>query len=61
SVSPRVSRGGSWRADAWYCRAAIRNRGVPERRHFDLGFRLARSSVQSSPAQARLKAGPESE
>jgi formylglycine-generating enzyme required for sulfatase activity len=58
SVLRRVGRGGGWDAGAWYCRAAVRSAGVPEYRDDDLGFRLARSSVQpgsdkSSPESAR--------
>jgi sulfatase modifying factor 1 len=40
-----VNRGGSWNADAWNCRAAIRNANEPENRNDNLGFRLARSSA----------------
>lgn len=42
--SARVSRGGSWRNDARRVRVASRARGEAGLRHWDLGFRLARSS-----------------
>ncbi len=41
SGSGRVRRGGSWGSTAGYCRSAIRNRRPPDRRDFNLGFRLA--------------------
>jgi formylglycine-generating enzyme required for sulfatase activity len=40
--SDRVIRGGGWNVIAWYCRAALRYRGVPDNRRSSLGFRLAR-------------------
>jgi len=43
SGSPRVVRGGSWFNDARYVRAAYRYRGGPGSRHYNLGFRVARS------------------
>lgn len=46
SVLQRVGRGGCWHADAWRCRAAIRNAYVPRNRFDALGFHLARSSVK---------------
>ena len=39
----RVNRGGSWRSNAHYCRAAYRGWNLPDRRHDALGFRLART------------------
>jgi formylglycine-generating enzyme required for sulfatase activity len=39
----RVYRGGSWRDDAGYCRAAFRDGLVPSGRDGRLGFRLART------------------
>jgi formylglycine-generating enzyme required for sulfatase activity len=44
SGSSRVYRGGGWNTYAVYCRAASHGRNPPEHRHFNLGFRLARSS-----------------
>ena len=39
----RVYRGGGWDNIAGDCRAAIRGRGEPDDRGYDLGFRLART------------------
>jgi hypothetical protein len=39
--SLRVFRGGGWRVDAGYCRAAYRRRFAPLCRSGDVGFRLA--------------------
>ncbi len=44
----RVIRGGSWRAEAEWIRAAQRSRSPPERRGDDVGFRPARSVPRSS-------------
>ena len=41
--SARVVRGGSWRYEAWYNRAALRTNNDPGRRLANLGFRLART------------------
>jgi cysteine-rich repeat protein len=41
--SYRVLRGGYWYGHANYARAAYRNRYVPDRRSYNVGFRLARS------------------
>jgi formylglycine-generating enzyme required for sulfatase activity len=47
SGSNRGLRGGSWGGDAAYCRSAGRgDDGVPGDRDFDVGFRLALSSVR---------------
>jgi formylglycine-generating enzyme required for sulfatase activity len=43
--SNRVSRGGSWRLDAAYCRSAFRAGSHPTSRRDFLGFRLALSFV----------------
>ena len=43
SGSFRVGRGGSWRGNADFARAAIRSYWYPDLRSRDLGFRLARS------------------
>ncbi len=40
----RVFRGGSWGGTAGLCRSAIRGRGSPSLRGFNLGFRVVRSS-----------------
>jgi formylglycine-generating enzyme required for sulfatase activity len=40
----RVARGGYWRLGAPFCRSAYRRNIVPEHRHNDLGFRVARSA-----------------
>jgi formylglycine-generating enzyme required for sulfatase activity len=37
----RVLRGGSWSGDAWLCRSALRYRGAPGFRYFNIGFRVA--------------------
>ena len=42
SGSDRVSRGGGWLLDAWFCRASYRNLGPPGARNLSLGFRLLR-------------------
>jgi formylglycine-generating enzyme required for sulfatase activity len=44
--SYRVNRGGSWFHVASFCRSAFRDRYPPDARHFNLGFRVARSSGQ---------------
>jgi formylglycine-generating enzyme required for sulfatase activity len=41
--SSRVNRGGSWGVNAWFVRAAFRNRDDPGIRFYSLGFRPARS------------------
>ena len=40
SGSDRVSRGGCWFLNAWFCRSSCRNRYAPGDRHGDLGLRL---------------------
>ncbi|MCP4700188.1 MAG: SUMF1/EgtB/PvdO family nonheme iron enzyme, partial [Gammaproteobacteria bacterium] len=40
----RVIRGGSWDHTARFCRSAMRFRGDPDNRVFNLGFRLARTN-----------------
>jgi formylglycine-generating enzyme required for sulfatase activity len=42
----RVSRGGSWSGSATNCRSAFRDWFSPGNRYYDLGFRVALSSVQ---------------
>jgi formylglycine-generating enzyme required for sulfatase activity len=51
--SYRVNRGGSWYDEAAHCRSADRNRNVPSNRYYSLGFRLALSSLGTSPAAER--------
>ena len=46
SGSDRVNRGGGWDNTAVYCRSAIRSRNDRGIRNFNLGFRLALSSVR---------------
>ena len=46
SGSVRVSRGGSWKLIARYCRSAIRAWSTPEDRYDILGFRVLRSSIK---------------
>ena len=46
SGSYRVLRGGSWGADATYCRVSDRNRFSPDSRIHLIGFRLSLSSQQ---------------
>lgn len=46
SGSGRVGRGGGWRDYARYCRSALRGRDEPGNRSYNLGFRLALSSVR---------------
>ena len=46
--SSRVIRGGSWGSFAGFCRSASRFWGQPSFRYYDLGFRLAFSSVDQS-------------
>ncbi len=41
--SYRVIRGGSWGNGAYYCRSAERGDSSPAYRHFNVGFRLART------------------
>jgi formylglycine-generating enzyme required for sulfatase activity len=36
----KISRGGDWGSDDWYCRCAIRSLSSPDRRGNRLGFRL---------------------
>ncbi|MFZ1425478.1 MAG: formylglycine-generating enzyme family protein, partial [Geminicoccaceae bacterium] len=53
SAAERVVRGGSWRGDARYVRAAFRGRFEPSYRYDLLGFRCARvQSVSSSEWEA---------
>ena len=42
----RVARGGSWRHDAVFCRAANRGCSEPDNRSYHLGFRLVRVAVK---------------
>jgi len=43
SGANRVYRGGSWSSTARRCRSAARNLQSPDRRYFNLGFRLSRT------------------
>jgi len=43
SGSVRVSRGGSWRLNPWFCRSATRGAGAPSDRDDNSGFRVART------------------
>ena len=45
SGSVRVNRGGSWFSYASSCRVALRSNVAPSFRNYDVGFRVARSSV----------------
>ena len=49
--SLRVNRGGSWNADAAYCRSANRDGDEPVDRGSYLGFRVALSSPPESPSE----------
>jgi formylglycine-generating enzyme required for sulfatase activity len=49
----RVDRGGCWRFEAAYCRSAHRLRDDPSYRDNIMGFRLALSSLGTSPAAER--------
>jgi formylglycine-generating enzyme required for sulfatase activity len=42
SGTARVTRGGSWGSDSWFCQAAARNREDPDQRSMYTGFRLLR-------------------
>jgi formylglycine-generating enzyme required for sulfatase activity len=42
SGTMRVTRGGSWGNDAWFCQTATRNSELPDQRSMFLGFRLLR-------------------
>ena len=46
----RVIRGGSWRFDRYFLRAAYRAGDTPVSRHIDLGFRCAVSAASERPA-----------
>ena len=46
--SDRVLRGGSWVNTPQYCRSADRHGCTPSNRNTNFGFRVLRSSVQSS-------------
>jgi len=46
SGSSRVYRGGSWLYNSDYCRSAIRFGDPPDRRDYNLGFRVLRSSIK---------------
>lgn len=46
SGANRVYRGGSWSSTARRCRSATRNLQSPERRYFNVGFRLSRGGIQ---------------
>ncbi|MBM3334436.1 formylglycine-generating enzyme family protein, partial [Candidatus Sumerlaeota bacterium] len=48
--SQRVVRGGSWYRDAHKCRSAARSSGIPDRRDYGRGFRIAEGSVAPGPA-----------
>lgn len=49
SDSCRMFRGGSWNVNAVICRAAYRNGNpYPDYNDYDIGFRLARSSIPSA-------------
>ncbi|MCX7386390.1 MAG: formylglycine-generating enzyme family protein, partial [Planctomycetales bacterium] len=54
--SARVLRGGGWRDEAAYCRAASRYRFVPSIRGSSLGFRLALSSPSVKSPEAEQEA-----
>jgi formylglycine-generating enzyme required for sulfatase activity len=45
----RVLRGGGWFDEHWSCRASVRRRSHPTFRVDDVGFRLARSTADSTP------------
>jgi formylglycine-generating enzyme required for sulfatase activity len=51
--SYRVNRGGGWSNGAALCRSAYRSRDDPSDRGFNLGFRLALSSLGTSRAAER--------
>jgi formylglycine-generating enzyme required for sulfatase activity len=42
SGTARVTRGGSWGSDSWFCQAAARNSEAPDQRSMYTGFRLVR-------------------
>ena len=44
SGSTRVKRGGSWYYYPLFCRVALRSSNTPTNSHYDLGFRLSRTS-----------------
>jgi len=46
--SDRVLRGGGWVYVAGFCRSAFRRGDAPAGRNYDLGFRVAFSSVDAS-------------
>ena len=48
----RVNRGGLWSYGAYGSRVAFRNPTAPSTTHNDIGFRVARSSVQANPGFA---------
>ena len=61
-ATDRVIRGGGWRVDSEYCRAASRNGDVPQYRSDYLGFRVAAVPVggameKPERAKARTKRG----
>ena len=39
----RVSRGGSWDFDDWFCRSAVRSHFTPDSKFYIQGFRLVRT------------------
>ncbi len=53
--STRVRRGGCWFFVAKYCRAAMRDAGVPTLRSADIGFRVALSLPANQPKSAPTK------
>jgi sugar (pentulose or hexulose) kinase len=57
--SNRVIRGGSWNFVARHCRSAYRSWRVPEYRFSNRGFRLVRSSVESSTGGSGGRGGAE--
>ncbi len=53
--STRVRRGGCWFFVAKYCRAAMRDAGVPTLRSADIGFRVALSLPTKQPKSESIK------
>jgi formylglycine-generating enzyme required for sulfatase activity len=45
----RVIRGGTWDERAKYCASAYRYNNTPESKHYNLGFRLARTAKKEVP------------
>jgi formylglycine-generating enzyme required for sulfatase activity len=44
SGETRVTRGGSWGSDAWFCQTASRNSELPVQKSMFLGFRVVRNA-----------------